>query len=508
MKTSHRLVHRICRNLVGGNRARTEPSPSHVGLGLIAGALAACSSYDTQISRTSEALDLVAVVVIAEDLGTLPGADTSRGYAINASRQIVGHSAGGSLGLPRAFIWTPPGPMQQLPLLNPPAPDSRLERAFDINDLGQVTGHGSFLGCEPSCLSEGYVWAPPGDVVPFGGFGGASEEEGVAINNLGWVAGKGEVSTFAPTLWIPPGPNAPFPGMLGVATDLNDGGEVVGSFSSPAPGGAFYWAGGDVLTLPEPGAGGNALAAGINETGAIVGALSIGGDYRAVIWSNVGAPPDELGTLGGAQSSAAAINDNAAIVGGSETPTGEWHAFRRFPGGELQDLGTLGGSLSGAEDVHDAGHVVGYASLPGGSVHAAAWWSYNEPDSYSCNCQPWAPAPPWEALDFITILIPGTSTLPARLIDPAVTRLGDGDGNDAGVAIVDGRNAAEFGDFDGDGLDDLLVAFDRREVVAKTPAAAERRSLLLAAALLDRSNAVVSTVRVAQDFKSAPSYSR
>jgi probable HAF family extracellular repeat protein len=73
----------------------------------------------------------------AEDLGTLTGDAFSEAFAINAQRQVVGVSFGGSSGL-RAFLWEGDDLMDLNDLVDI-APDVLLS-AQDINDAGQITG--------------------------------------------------------------------------------------------------------------------------------------------------------------------------------------------------------------------------------------------------------------------------------------------------------------------------------------------------------------------------------
>ena len=74
---------------------------------------------------------------VAEDLGTLEGDALSQAFAINARRQVVGISFGGTAGA-RAFIWEG-REMIDLNTLVDIAPDVLLS-AQDINDAGQITG--------------------------------------------------------------------------------------------------------------------------------------------------------------------------------------------------------------------------------------------------------------------------------------------------------------------------------------------------------------------------------
>ncbi|HTB62802.1 MAG TPA: hypothetical protein VK737_04360 [Opitutales bacterium] len=95
-----------------------------------------------------------------------------------------------------------------------------------------------------------------------------------------------------------------------------------------------------------------------------------------------------LGTLGGGNSSAVAINDAGQVVGSADTAevipadqqrgrrggyakhTNYSHAFL-YTDGKMQDLGTLGGNESSAKTINASGQIIGTAnSLPYGGWHA------------------------------------------------------------------------------------------------------------------------------------------
>src|SRR5262249_12139913 len=78
------------------------------------------------------------------DLGTLPGFQTSTAEGINASGHVVGY-AWNSRGDSRPFLWTAEG-MKDLNELIDPASDWVLETAWDINNHGQIVGHGTAAG--------------------------------------------------------------------------------------------------------------------------------------------------------------------------------------------------------------------------------------------------------------------------------------------------------------------------------------------------------------------------
>jgi probable HAF family extracellular repeat protein len=74
-----------------------------------------------------------------QDLGTLPGASSSGGLAINNKGQVVGQSG-------QAFVWSETTGMQDLNSLIDPASGWTLLWAFAISDAGQITGSGLING--------------------------------------------------------------------------------------------------------------------------------------------------------------------------------------------------------------------------------------------------------------------------------------------------------------------------------------------------------------------------
>jgi len=70
---------------------------------------------------------------------------------------------------------------------------------------------------------------------------------------------------------------------------------------------------------------------------------------------------NDLGTLGGSDSTAYSINAGGQVVGDSVmTGNVTEHAFL-YSGGVMTDLGTLGGSESHAFGVNTAGQIVGWS---------------------------------------------------------------------------------------------------------------------------------------------------
>jgi probable HAF family extracellular repeat protein len=69
-----------------------------------------------------------------QDLGVLPGDNSSEAFGVNNSGEVVGYSYGS--GGMRAFRWTKAGGMQSLGFL----PGGKHSRALDISNTGEVIG--------------------------------------------------------------------------------------------------------------------------------------------------------------------------------------------------------------------------------------------------------------------------------------------------------------------------------------------------------------------------------
>jgi chitinase len=72
----------------------------------------------------------------------------------------------------------------------------------------------------------------------------------------------------------------------------------------------------------------------------------------------------DLGTLGGQNSSAEAINLAGQIGGQADVSAGITHAALWTASNQIQDLGTLGGTYAYARGINDKGAVVGASYLP------------------------------------------------------------------------------------------------------------------------------------------------
>jgi probable HAF family extracellular repeat protein len=154
-----------------------------------------------------------------------------------------------------------------------------------------------------------------------------------------------------------------------LASDINDQGAVAATSLSPTGGEeAFLWLNGQRLPLTTLG-GKFSVTQALNRT-QVVGQANLPGDTfgHATLW-NAGLVKD-LGTLGGNRSVALGINNGGQIVGQADTGgstgygTPVSHAFLKLnTQSTLQDLGTLGGDNSSAFAINHLEQAVGQSDI-------------------------------------------------------------------------------------------------------------------------------------------------
>jgi probable HAF family extracellular repeat protein len=359
---------------------------------------------------------------VLTDLGALPGGsgnNDSQAVWINDRGETVGVSTIGTLDpavnypFYRAVLWSDQGKIKDLGTLG-----GQYGASQAINSRGQIVGVAEnaipdpynlfdyvIWGISAGTQSRAFLWDKKTGMRDLGTLGTGNDAFAEYVNERGHVAGFSHTNTTpnpVPAFWC--GNSHPVPttdpffwdgtmtdmgtlgGTCGVATGLNNRGEVIGI--SYLVGNIFQhgfrWDKKrkmqDLGTL-----GGNyGAAGGINDAGDAVGWATITGDLiqHAVIWPNDKTTPTDLGVIAGyAQSSAEGINSRGQIVGClTNDPSGNCSpndsAASLWENGDMADLNTLvpphlGIQLTGSDDyINDRGEIVTTGTLSNGDTHA------------------------------------------------------------------------------------------------------------------------------------------
>ena len=301
---------------------------------------------------------------VVEDLGTLPGDDSSVASAINENGDVVGWSMGPAG--PRAFLHTRAGGMVALPGL----PDRPRSVARDINDAGVIVGSASAGGTD---LGHAVLWSG-GSVQDLGTLGTGFYSEAWGVNNLGEVVGWSDTSGASGLTGVHGFLYSEAEGMVdltptsdtGYAEDINDAGQVTGYRT--AFGGvyhAFRWQEGTFLDLGVLPGFAYSVGWAINESGQVAGnSTTASGSSERLFRFTDGAVLQDLGGVG-EHNVAWGINASGEVVG--TRGQSQKRAVRYTDAGGLEELdtlidGSLGWVLLAAHDINDDGEIVGYAS--------------------------------------------------------------------------------------------------------------------------------------------------
>jgi probable HAF family extracellular repeat protein len=313
---------------------------------------------------------------------------------VSDTGQVVGGTRSGNFT--SAFSWVSPGPIN---VFGPPATNPFLTSlAFAVNDGGLVVGMrmtGQTYSLCPSCplrpFRRAYSWTSPGPMVDLPSLGGR-EDFALDVNNSGQIAGSAQLpgSTVSHAVVWSSSTNTiqdlgTLPGGVdSSASFITDAGQVVGrARDANLMPRAFSWtSAGGMVDLGDLGAN-QASPFGVSESGLVVGQSHLPPDPQtgeqtahAFLWTPEEGMAD-LGALGTLSSNAVAVNNDGLVVGSSAVGTAEsftMHAIAWTQATGIVDLGTLPGHVwSQAVAVNNDGLIVGFSADGNGTRHAVAW---------------------------------------------------------------------------------------------------------------------------------------
>jgi probable HAF family extracellular repeat protein len=303
---------------------------------------------------------------VLEDLGTLPGHDSSIPWGINASGQVVGWST--QVNTQHAFLFADGAGMVELTPL--PGYTSNVARA--INDDGSVAGSGWGSGLP----EHGMRWVG-GVAQDLGAVGGNSM--GWGINLAGDAVGESPNNTFsshAQLFSIGGGSVDLTPAATSHSFDINDGGKVTG-YMAAAGFRAFRWTSASgIEDLGVTGSFAHSFGRAINISGQVAGFLtSATGNTERVMRYTDGVGMVDLGGVGEVNE-VWGMNAQGDFVGHGRPTSGLKRAFLYTDENGLQDLNllidpTTNWFLIAAHDINDSRQVVGYGiNNDTGEIHA------------------------------------------------------------------------------------------------------------------------------------------
>jgi probable HAF family extracellular repeat protein len=321
------------------------------------------SSPHSSLVRGATALALFLAAACSDDLVTNPGADhftpTKPGLALT-----------GGAGVP-IFPDAPPAASQPTGV------------AVGLNDAGQVAG--SEIGLVTSDQDfMPFRWSAASGVVKLTGC--CDTRWANDINDAGIVVGVAQTSQIAGNhAWVATGTTmTALPAIAGSdpfqsagAMAINNAGQIAGV--SPAAGAfalhAVIWSASGVVQDLGTLGGTNSTAIDINDAGQVIGSSQIAGNAAThfFLWSSGSGMQDLSTIIDPNVTSVVEINASGQIIGTYTTSGGASHAFLYTPGTGRRDLGTLGGTTSAPTGLNDDGDVVGSSTLADGSTHAFLW---------------------------------------------------------------------------------------------------------------------------------------
>jgi probable HAF family extracellular repeat protein len=400
--------------------------------------------------------EVVPLTLIVDEVKTLPGlGDRSAALAVNRHGLISGYS--GEWDSPSAVLWEGGGifSLKKPDLAEPAAAEGVNSRREAVGWVGYSTGadrRASYWNQDgqktlgPTNLR---TWAY--DIDDSGRIVGVEEGEDLIKRAIQWA----DANTTRTFLGGPPE-------TWSEAFATNNRGQVVGwaeTEASPYPVGVL-WEDGERHVLPAAAAAFSWKAEDINELGQIVGQLDAGTPERqATLWLE-GASAEPV-LLSESLSVAQGINNLGQVVGWVET--GGNRRAVLWMDGLTYPLATPFGQAAEAFSINDDGVVVGLEGA--GTTRRALRWQV--PIRASIAVEPGSGAVRLNGGGKVTVAVYGSPWFNVAHIDVGSLTLGDESGSDTpALRNRNGRVDFKFTDTDRDGHLDLLVSFDRRQLVA------------------------------------------
>jgi probable HAF family extracellular repeat protein len=263
---------------------------------------------------------------VMTDLGTL-GGTVSNAKGVNNRGQIVGYATTAD-GASRGVLWEN-GAIYDLNTLLPANSGWQIAgtNTNAINDSGQIVGQGLINGHQHAFRisdSDG-IYANGGAVITDLGTLGGPNSNGIAINNLGQVAGSSNTSDGSLRAFRYSGSTiTDLKSVYGISngSGINDAGLVVGGseyrgWTYANEWHAFLWQAGKIadlnLQLPRGSTWTLEVAYDINKDGRIVGSMLVNGQRHAFMM----VPSTSSSTPLAAAAPAAATFSTVPIVGGA-----------------------------------------------------------------------------------------------------------------------------------------------------------------------------------------------
>ncbi len=318
----------------------------------------------TMFSVSLDDEDARLVVVNADGRGTARWIEQSGPHSVCIDGQQVDC----------AFVECDPQPQTYVVAELPPLPFGGQTFARSLNAGAQCVGdtYSSFYGTYRATL---WTRREPVDLGTLGGAGASG------VNGAGWVVGRAENpdGEYRPCIWKdgPAEDLGTLGGPAGAATDINDLGLIVGYAERPdETSSAALWVNGRIEDLGIPEDGTQSFAKDINERGNVVGTWSPPrerGYYRPFRWTRDSGIV-ALETLEDGDGIAYAINNHGIAVGFSETDDLMQYPVMWDAEGNLTNLGLVRGESAWATGINDENLMVGRAFFPViDDSHAVLW---------------------------------------------------------------------------------------------------------------------------------------